>query len=86
MIENFNFNKAIAEGDLDEVKKYLNKGINPSDDDNFPIKMASKKGHEEVVKLLFKDKRVRDSLRKEDINGLIEIEYKLYKLKNGRGI
>jgi len=38
--------------------------VNPSDDDNLAIKWAAYYGHLEIVKLLLKDQRVRDLIRK----------------------
>ena len=75
------FEIAIFKGDLDKIKECLNQGDNPTIWDNWAIIRASENGHIEVLKLLFKDSRVRKSLRKEDIKGLIEREYKLFKLR-----
>ena len=144
------FKEAIRDNDLKKVKYFLNRGVDPSVNDNFAIIKASEKGyleivelllkdyrvdptlhknrairwasenghievvkcllkdqrvdptdyrnysivsanysivsasdfnHIDIVKLLISDKRVRNSLLKEDIIGLIEIEYKLFKLK-----
>ena len=66
------------------IKKYLSDGYNFSYENNWAIKRASEKGNRELVKILYQDEKVRNSLRKEDITGLIEIEYKLFKLKNGK--
>lgn len=54
--------------------------VDPSADDNNAIMEASDHGFGLIVRELIKDKRVRKTLRKEDIKGLIEREYKLYKL------
>ena len=45
-------------GLTDEVKRLLNKGVDPSVKDNEAIRMASKNGHTDVVRLLLQDKRV----------------------------
>ena len=48
-------------GLVDEVKKLIENGIDPSDNNNYAIKWASKNGHLEIVKLLLQDKRVDPS-------------------------
>ena len=58
--ENLNINLA------DEVKELIDKGIDPSDYDNYAIRYASINGHTEVVKLLLQDDRVKDSLTREE--------------------
>ena len=49
-------------------------GVDPSVDDNFAIRSASKNGRLEVVSLLLKDKRVDPSAR--DNIGTYDIFYK----------
>ena len=45
-------------GLLDQVKKLINQGVDPSVNNNDAIYLASKNGHTEVVKLLLNDPRV----------------------------
>jgi len=48
-------------GLVDEVKRLLNKGVDPTLYNNYSIRMASENGHTDVVKLLLQDKRVDPS-------------------------
>lgn len=69
-------------GHLEIVKLLLNDNrVDPCVEDNYSIKMASLYAHRDIIRELLTNKKVRDSLRKEDIKGLIEKEYKLFKLK-----
>lgn len=78
---------AVAMGDLNKVKYYLNRGINPSIDNNYAICEASKRGHIGIVKLLLIDKRVDPSVKNNycikcsSRNGHIEIVKLLLKDK-----
>jgi len=45
-------------GLIDDVKRLLNKGVNPTIDNNYSIRMASGYGHTDIVKLLLQDRRV----------------------------
>ena len=73
---------ASLHGHIEVVKCLLkDQREDPTDYRNYSIVSASANNHIDIVKLLISDKRVRNSLLKEDIIGLIEIEYKLFKLK-----
>ena len=48
-------------GNIDKVKELLSLGIDPSLDDNYPIRYAAHNNHLDIVKLLLKDKRVDPS-------------------------
>ena len=52
---------AIIQGDLETINRYLKDGTDPSEWDNEAIRMASKHGHFEVVKLLLNDERIDPS-------------------------
>ncbi len=53
--------KSCQLGLLNGVKLALEKGVDPSIDNNFAIEYASKNGHLEIVKLLLQDERVDPS-------------------------
>ena len=70
------FDLAINNNDIKNVKLLLkDKRVNPSNNNNSAILLASQNGHLEIVKLLLKDKRVDPS---ESVNYAIE-----YAFKNG---
>ena len=52
-----NLQKGSEIGSLYMVKKAIDRGINPSMDDNRAIRMACKFGHYDIVKFLLKDER-----------------------------
>lgn len=56
-----NLQKGSEIGSLYMVKKAIDRGINPSMDDNRAIRMACKFGHYDIVKFLLKDERVNPS-------------------------
>jgi len=55
--------KEVSEyGLIDEVKRLLDKGVDPSINGNYAIRMASQNGHTEIVRLLLQDERVDPSI------------------------
>jgi len=55
---------ACKQGNVAVVDQLLHdKRIDPTDDDNYPLRVACDKGHIDVVKILLKDKRVDPSSR-----------------------
>lgn len=77
------FKQVIHKGNLNKVKYYLTKGINPSSNDNRAIRIASDKGYLEIVKLLLEDSRVdpsaldNEAIRYASCGGHTEIVKKL---------
>jgi hypothetical protein len=55
--------------DVEKIKRLLkDKRVDPSCLNNCAIKRASKRGHENIVKLLIKDERVRDQMLREKLS------------------
>jgi len=66
---NFAFIFASKNGNLEILKIFIKKtNINPSLNFNESIKVAFEMNHFEVVYFLWQDKRVKDTLKKDDIN------------------
>ena len=75
------FYKAIKNNDINNVKLLLkDKRVNPSDYNNVSIIKASEKKYFNIINILWKDKRVKTSL-KEDCFELYEILIKKDKIK-----
>ena len=56
------FIEACKIGDFDKVKYILiNETVNPADNNNYAIQLASQKGHYNIVKLLLENNRVKNS-------------------------
>jgi hypothetical protein len=55
------YQEVIKYGFIDELKELIDKGWNPSTDNNRTIRWVSENGHVEIVKLLLKDSRVDPS-------------------------
>ena len=56
------FYKSIEDGDIENFNLLMkNKEVNPADDNNKAIVLASRSGHFDIVKLLLNDKRVNPS-------------------------
>ena len=72
-------------GFLDEVKRLIQQGVDPSDKDNLPIRLASENGYIDVVKMLLQDPRVdpsgrnNEAIRWSSENGHIEVVRELLK-------
>ena len=61
------FYKAIENNNINNVKLLLNdKRVDPSDDNNWAIKLASQNGHVDIVNLLWQDQRIKNSLENDD--------------------
>jgi len=60
-IDYYSISEVSKYGLIDDVKRLLNKGIDPTIDNNYSIRMASENGHTDVVKLLLQDERVDPS-------------------------
>ena len=56
-----NIGEVSTYGLIDEVKRLLDQGEDPSDDNNWAIRLASRNGHTEIVKVLLQDERVDPS-------------------------
>ena len=56
--EQNDFHEAINTGDVEEVERCIQAGVNPSAYDNYAIQMASSNGHLSVVNRLLLDPRV----------------------------
>ena len=63
----------------DEIKSLIYNGVDPSTDDNFSIRYASRNGYIEIVKLLLQDDRVdpsvgyNEAIGMASMNGHLEI-------------
>lgn len=64
------FKNYLVTGDIEGVKKGIEQGINPSVEDNLPIRITSVHRDIEIVKLLLQDERVDPSAKN---NHAIEI-------------
>ena len=73
------FEEVVKYGLKDEVKRLMDKGVDPSDANNGAIRLASENGYIEIVKLLLEDKRVDPSdddnyaIRRASDNGHLEV-------------
>ena len=82
------FYKSIEDGDIENFNLLMNnKKVDPSDEDNYAIQVASLNGHVDIVKLLLKDKRVNLSVKNNyaiqasSLNGHVDIVKLLLKDK-----
>ena len=61
--------KASRHGHINIVELLLNDSrVNPSDDENGAIEAASHEGRNEVIELLWQDKRVKNTLQRDCID------------------
>ena len=74
------FKIAIENNDINKVKILLkNKKVDPSEYNNLAIRTAAYKGYFDIVNLLWNDKRVKNTLKKDNLplyNQLIKEDIK----------